>query len=51
MNVFSLVLRACSIGLIRIRRTPPFSDDTFDLAQLNPDESSELIHLIQKNYG
>ena len=45
------LLRARSIGLIRIRRTPPFSDDAFDSAQLNPDESSELIHLIRKNYG
>ena len=43
--------RTCSIGLIRIRRTPPFSDDALDWAQLNPDESSELIHLIRKNYG
>ena len=39
---------ARSIGLMRIRRTPPFSDDAFDWAQLNPDESSELIHLIRK---
>ena len=37
--------------IIRIRRTPPFSDDAFDWAQLNSDESSELIHLIRKNYG
>ena len=43
-----VTLRACSIELIRIRRTPPFSDEAFDWAQLNPDESSELIHLIRK---
>ena len=42
--------RARSTGLIRIRRTPPFSDDAFDLAHLNPDESSELIQLIRKYY-
>ena len=44
------VLGARSIGLIRIRRTPPFSDEAFDWAQLNPDESSELIQLIRKKY-
>ena len=44
-------VRARSIGLIRKRRTPPFSDDAFDPAHLNPDESSELIQLIRKNYG
>ena len=38
------LLRARSIGLIRIRRTPPFSDDAFDSAQLNPDESSIRAH-------
>ena len=42
--------RARSIGLIRIR-TPPFSDEAFDWAQLNPDESSEFIQLIRKKYG
>ena len=42
---------ARSIGLILIRRTPPFSDEAFDWAQLNPDESSELIQLIRKKYG
>ena len=26
--------RVCSIGLIRIRRTPPFSEDAFDSSQL-----------------
>ena len=40
--------RARSIGLFRIRRTHPFSDDAFDWAQLNLDESSELIRLIRK---
>ena len=30
--------RSHSVGLIRIRRTPPFSDDAFDSAQLNPDD-------------
>ena len=43
------VLGARSTGLIRIR-TPPLLYDTFDWAQLNPDESSELIHLIRKSY-
>ena len=43
------VLKARSIGLIRIGRTPPFSDEAFDWAQLNPDESSELIQLIRKS--
>ena len=43
--------RACSIGLIRIRRTRTLSDDEFDSGQLNPDESSELIQLIRKIYG
>ena len=38
--------RARSIGLIRIRRTPPFSDEAFDWAHPNPDESSELIRNI-----
>ena len=28
-----------------------FADDAFDSAQLNPDESSQLIHLIRENYG
>ena len=38
-------VRARSIGLIRIRRTPPvFSDETFDWAHPYPDESSELAH-------
>ena len=44
----SFFCRARSIGLIRIRRTPPFSDEAFDWAQLNSDESSELIRLIRK---
>ena len=43
--------RARSIGLIRIRRTYPFPNDTFNSAQLNPDESSDLIQLIWKIYG
>ena len=45
--------RARSIWLIwiRIRWTPPFSDYAFDWAHPNPDESSELIRLIRKNYG
>ena len=43
--------RARSIGLIRIRRTPPFSDEAFDGAHPNPDESSELIRLIRKIHG
>ena len=34
------IIWARSIGLIRIRRTPPFSDETFDWAHPNPDESS-----------
>ena len=42
------VLGARSIGLIRIRRTPALSYDAFDWAQLNPDESSELIHVSRK---
>ena len=45
-TVLPSILRACLIGLIRIRRAHPFSDDAFDSAQLNPDESSELIQLI-----
>ena len=41
-------LRARSIGLIRIRRIPQFSDYAFDSAHLNLDGSSRLIHLIRK---
>ena len=44
-------LRAHSIGLIRIRRSPSLSDETFDWAQLSPDESSEFIQVIRKKYG
>ena len=39
----SALRRARSIGLIRIRRTPPFSDEAFDWAHPTSDESSELI--------
>ena len=48
LGFFPRILKARSIGLIRIRRTHPFSDDAFNSAQLNPDE---LIQLIRKNYG
>ena len=45
-NIIEFVcVRARSIGLIRIRRTPPFfSDEAFDWAHPYPDESSELAH-------
>ena len=42
------LLRAHSIGLIQITMTHPFSGIVFASAQLNPDESSDLIRLIQK---
>ena len=48
LHVLMKTLRARWIGLIRIRRTPLFSDDAFDWAQLNPDESSERFQLIRK---
>ena len=43
-------VRARLIGLIRIR-TPPFSDEAFDWAHPNLDESPELIRLIRKIHG
>ena len=43
LGFFPRILRARSIGLIRIRRTHPFSDDAFNSAQLNPDELIQLI--------
>ena len=53
LSEVGISFRARSIGLIRIRRTHPFSDDAFDWAQLNPDESSELIRVVRntQKYG
>ena len=48
LHVLMKTLRACWIGLIRIGRTPLFSDDAFNWDQLNPDESSERFQLIRK---
>ena len=48
---FNATLRVRSIGLIRLRRTPLFSDDAFDWVQLNPDESSKLIPVACSDGG